>query len=570
MKMNVLRFSIAICTLVVCVLSANAQRAGTYAITNAKIVTVSGATINGGGIIVRDGLIQLVGQNVQIPADAQVIDGSGLTVYPGIFDANSNVGIPAPQQQQRTAGGGGQVQALLAAQQAAQAAPTNSNYPAGLQPETSAFDALRSNDASITTARNNGFTTVLTVPRERIFNGQSALINTAGDSVSEMVLRQPVALHVSFNTLQGFGYPGSLLGTFSALRQIFLDGQRLAEWEKIYAKNTRGVKRPQADKSLEAVIPALNRTMPVVFTANSEIEIIRALDLAKEFNLNMMIAGGQEAGAVVDRLKAQNVPVLLSLNFPRRTTASAPDADPETLETLRQRVEVPKTAAKLKQAGVKFAFQSGGMTNLNDFYLNAGRTTQNGLAVDDAVRAMTLDAATMFGVGDRLGTIENGKIANLVVVRGDLLGREKTITHVFVDGKLYEQKAPAITPGGGRRGGAGAGTPNAPNATVPGAALPNVGGVWAISIEIPGQPIQGTFNFTQQDSNLTGTLQSSLGTAPIKNGKVTTDGFSFTANVEYGGSTVEVNVSGRVTGNQVAGTFNTQQGPIPFSGTKNP
>ena len=570
MKKNILRFSIAICSLFVCIFSVQAQRAGTYAITNAKIVPVSGPVINGGGIIVRDGLIQLVGQNVQIPADAQVIDGTGLTVYPGFFDANSNVGIPAPQQQQRqtAGGGGGQLAALLALQQqGSQPAASNSNYPAGLQPETSAADALRSNDASITTARNNGFTTVLTVPRERIFNGQSALINTAGDSVSEMILRSPVALHISFNTIPG-SYPGSLLGTFSALRQIMLDGQRLQEWEKIYAKNPRGVKRPQMDKSLEAVIPALNREIPVVFNANSENEIVRALDLAKEFNLNAIIAGGQEAGKLTDRLKVQNVPVLLSLNFPRRTAASSPDADPESLETLRLRVEVPKTAAKLKQAGVKFAFQSGGMTNLNDFYQNAGRTTQNGLSADDAVRAMTLDAATLFGVGDRLGTIENGKIANLVVVRGDVLGREKTITHVFVDGKLYEQKPPAAAAGGfGGRRGAGAGQPNA---TVPGAALPNVGGVWAVTIEIPGQALQGTFNFTQQGETLSGTLQSSLGNSPIKNGKVTTDGFTFTATVEYGGSSFEVNVTGKVTGNQVAGTFNTPQGPIPFTGTKNP
>lgn len=565
MKINVLRFFIAICALIVCSLSVNAQRGGTYAITNVRIVTVSGATIERGGVIVRDGLIQLVGANVQIPADAQVIDATGLTIFPGFFDANSSVGIPAPQQQRQGTGGGGagggQLQALLAAQQQQQQpAPTNSNYPAGLQPETSATDALRSNDASIETARNNGFTTVLSVPRERIFSGRSALINTAGESVSEMVLRAPVALHISFNTIPG-SYPSSLLGTFSALRQIFLDARRLQEWKKVYEKNPRGVKRPEMDKSLEAVIPILNREMPVVFNANSEIEIIRALDLAKEFNLNAMIAGGQEAGKVIDRLKVQNIPVLLSLNFPRRTTANSPDADPENLETLRSRVETPKTAARLKQAGVKFAFQSGGMTNLNDFYLNASRATENGLSKDDAIRAMTFDAAQILGVSDRLGTIENGKIANLVVVRGDLLAKDKAITHVFVDGKLYEQKPPA--PGSGRPGG-GRG------ATVPGAALPNVGGVWAINIEIPGQPITGTFNFTQQDANLTGTLQSQLGTAPIRDGKVTTDGFTFTATVEYSGSTIEVNVNGKITGNQVTGTFNTPQGPIPFSGTKNP
>lgn len=574
MKNNVLRFAIAICALFVCIFSVQAQKGGTFAITNARIVPVSGAIIDRGTVIVRDGLIQAVGAGVPVPADAQVIDATGLTVFPGFFDANSTAGIPAAQPQQRAPGGGGQarqLQALLAAQSQSEQ-PSNSNYPAGLQPETTAIDALRSSDASIETARNNGFTTVLSVPRERIFNGQSALINTAGDSVSEMVLRTPVALHISFTTLQGFDYPSSLMGTFSALRQMFLDARRLQEWEKIYEKNPRGVKRPEADKSLEALIPALNRGMPVVLNANSETEIIRALNLAKEFNLNAMIAGGQEASKVADRLKAQNIPVLLSLNFPRRTAAAAPDADPDDLETLRLRVETPKTAARLKQAGVKFAFQTGGLTNLNDFYANANRTTENGLSRDDAIRAMTIDAAQILGVADRLGSIENGKIANLVVVRGDLFAKDKVITHVFVDGKLFEPKPPQTPVAGRRPGGAPPGT--TPNATTTGAALANVGGVWAITVEVPGQSLPATFNFTQQGAELTGTLQAQLAatpsTVPIKDGKVTSEGFTFSATIQFGGSTVDVNVNGRVTGNQVSGTFNTPQGPIPFSGTKNP
>ena len=568
MKKSVLRFPNVFLGLFLFIISVSfstvyaQSRGSVFALTNAKIVTVSGSAIDKGTIIIRDGLIQNVGAGISIPADAQVIDGTGLTVYPGFFDADSGVGIAAPQQTQgqgRGQGGGGfQIQTTQSATQP----QSNSNYPVGLQPEISASDLIKSADASVETARNGGFTTVLSVPRERIFNGQSALINTAGNSVSEMILRSPVALHISFVNLGGGGYPGSLMGTFSALRQTFLDAQRLQGWESAYKKDARGMKRPESDKSLEALFPVLDREIPVVLNANTEIEIIRALNFAKEFNLNVMIAGGQEAWKVADRLKAQKATVLLSLNFPKRTTASAPDADPENLEVLRFRVETPKCAARLKQAGIPFAFQSGGATTA-DFLTNAGKTTENGLSKDDALRTMTLGAAEIFGVSDRLGSIEKGKIANLVVTKGDVFDRAKVITHVFVDGKLFEQKPPAPTdqrrfqrPGGGD--------------TTPPATGANYSGAWKVLIEIPGQPLNGTINFTQQGDKLTGSVATPLGTSEVKNGKTTADGFSFDQTVTFGGQTFDVTYNGKVNGNQISGTLSTPQGAIPFSGTKNP
>lgn len=519
----------------------------TFAITNANIVTVSGANIQRGTIIVRDGLIEAVGENVKVPADAQVIDGSGLTVYPGFFDANTSLGLTAP-----TAPRPG-----VQPQTATTNAPSNSNYPDGLQPEESAVEQLKAGEAQFETNRNAGFTTVLTVSREGVFNGQSALINLAGDTVSEMVIRPAFAEHFSFTTLRTGAYPTALMGTISALRQMLLDAQRLQINRQAYDKNPRGMKRPAADRSLEALLPVLNRQMPIVFNANTEMEIIRALDMAKEFNLNAVISGGQEAWRVSDRLKAQNVPVLLSLNFPKRTAVASPEADAESLDILRLRAETPKTAGRLAQAGIKFAFQSGGMPNINDFLTNANKSVENGLSKDQAIRAMTLSAAEIFGVDNRLGSIEKGKIANLTVSRGDILSKDKTITHVFVDGKLFEQKEKPRTP-----------TPTT-GGTQP-AATANVGGVYAITIEIPGQPLQGTLNLTQQGETLTGSLQTQLGTTPIKEGKVTADGFSFTTSVEFGGSTFDLAVSGRTEGNRISGTMTSPQGAIPFSGTKTP
>lgn len=533
------------------VFSVEAQnRTDVYAITNARIVTVSGATIEKGTVVVRDGLIESVGADAKIPADARVLDGTGLTVYPGFFDALTSLGLAAPQPPQPRGQGGGQ-------QSQTQQTQSNSNYPNGLQPEVSTFDALKAGDAQFETNRNAGFTTALTVPRDGVFNGQSAVINLAGDSVSEIVIKSPFAEHFTFRTVGGGLYPASLLGTFSAFRQMLLDAQRLQEWQKMYAANPKGLKRPEADKSLEALFPIINGTMPIVFNANTEREIVRALDLAKEFKLNAIIAGGQEAWKLAPRLKEQNVAVLLSLNFPKRTTSMSPEADSEDLETLRFRAETPKGAARLANAGVRFAFQSGGLTNINDFFPNAAKTTENGLANDAAIRAMTLGAAQIFGVDNRLGSIEAGKIANLTVVKGDILGKEKTITHVFVDGRLFEQKE----------------KPKAPmtNGGTTTTAIASVGGNYSITIEIPGQSTPGTLNFTQQGTVLTGTFQTDLtGSSPIKDGKVSADGFSFSASVNYGGTTLDISVSGKVSGTSISGTIDSPQGAIPFSGTKNP
>ena len=537
-------------------------RTDAYAITGARIVTGTGSVIEKGTIVIRNGLIAQVGENITPPADAKIIDAAGLTIYPGFFDANSSVGIAVTttaQQGRGPGGGGGQAAAAAAASQP----QSNSNYPYGLRPETEASEMISATDASFEAFRSNGITTALSVPRDGIFMGESALIDTAGDSVSAMVIRAPFAEHITFRTLGRNTYPVSLMGTFSALRQMLLDAQRLQEIKRMYAANPRGMKRPEADRSLEALIPVLNREVPIVMNANSEREIIRALDLSKEFNLKLIVAGGMESGKVADRLKKQDVPVLLSLNFPKRTAAASPEADPESMETLRLRAEAPKNAGILAAAGVKFAFQSGGMTSMADFLANAGKAVENGLAKDAAIRAMTMTPAEIFGVSDRLGSLETGKIANLIVVRGDVFGKDRQITHVFVDGAMFEQKPPE-RPAGGRQGGRGGQGRDGVGQAV------NVGGIWKVTIHIPDQETEGTFNITQQGPQLTGTVKTPLGTADIKNGEATADGLHFEITVNVGGEVLEVTFSGKVNGNQISGTATSAQGTVPFNGTKNP
>lgn len=516
---------------------------GSYAITNARIVTVSGSVIPKGTVVIRNGLIEAVGADIKAPADAKIFDGEGLTVYPGLIDSNTNLGIPA----QPPAQGGGQQNRQAQDQ-------SISNYPDGLRPETMAVSKLKAGEAQFASHRNGGFTTVLTIEDEGIFNGQSAIINLAGDSVSEMVIRSPFALHVSFRTLRG-DYPSSLMGTFAALRQAFLDAKRHEKLLRMYDQNPAGMRRPGTDVSLEALIPFVSGKQPVVFNVNSEREILRALDLAEEFGLNAFISGGQEAFKVADRLKARNVTVFLSLDFPKRTLTESREAEPEPLETLRLRAEVPKNPAILKKAGVRFAFHSGGLKNMKDLFANAREAVENGLGEADAVRAMTLTPAEIFGLEKQLGSVDKGKIANLVVVKGGLLDKDAVVTYVFVDGKVFEQPKQPERPAAGANGGAPA----------------RAAGTWSLTIEPPGQTIGATLVVEQQGAVMTGTLSSDLfPTAPIRDGRVTATGFSFRVTVSAGGAELDVAFDGRITGNEVEGTIDTPQGPAVFRGTRVP
>ncbi|HZH90262.1 MAG TPA: amidohydrolase family protein [Pyrinomonadaceae bacterium] len=534
---------------------ARAQRSAieTYAITGARIVTVSGAEIPRGTIVIRGGLVAAVGANVAAPPDARLIDGTGLTVYPGLIDANTNLGMPATPQPRPATGGGGGAAALLAAQQATPAVSSpNSSQPVGLQPEILAADVVRPGGDQIEAARGAGLTAALTAPREGIFMGQSAVINLAGETPQQMIVRSPVALHVGFTPLRTGTYPGSLLGVFAAIRQMMLDAARYREANAVYEKNPRGIRRPDQDKSLAALAPVLSRQMPVVVYADRQREIERALDLAQEFNLRLVIAGGAESWLVAERLAAAKVPVLLSLNYPRRTTAQTPEADPDPVRVLRERVDAPKTAARLAAAGVRFAFQSGGLTNMSDYLGNVSKSVEQGLARDVAVRALTLSAAEILGVADQLGTIEVGKIANLTVTRGDLFARDRRITHVFIDGRPVDLKPAAATPPGGQ-------TPSLAS------------GTWTLRVQLEGQPERSvTLTLQQETQRLSGSIQGDFGSAQIANASVGASGdIRFTAPITTGTQTTEANFNGTISGNEMRGTVTTVgSGSGTFNGTR--
>jgi len=511
-------------------LNTNAQRSAidTYAITNARLVTVSGPVIERGTVVIRNGLIVVAGVNVSAPPDARVIDGTGLTVYPGLIDSYTNLGLPEPSP---TPSPGGGLAALLPLPSSSPRGGPNSTQPPGLQPELMAEDAIQTSGNEIEAWRSIGITTALTSPRTGVWMGQSALIDLSGETPQQMIVRSPVAMHVGFTPLRGI-YPGSLLGVFSTLRQMMLDAQRYRDSMAIYERNPRGTRRPDTDRSLAALIPVVDGRMPVVMLVNTEREITRALDLASEFKLRLIIAGGREADRVAERLAKQNVPVLLSLNLPKRTTPAMAEVDPEPMRVLRERVEAQQTAGKLLKAGVRFSFQSGSLTDTADLMANARRVIENGLPAADAVRAFTIWPAQILGVESQLGSIEPGKIANLTVTRGDLFARDTRIAHVFIDGRPVDLKPPT---GGPSRN--------------------LLSGAWSVNVNLGSRDTSITLNLRQEGDRLTGSISGPLGAGEISNASVTSAGeVRFTVSVNVEGQTSEATFAGTLANNEIRGS----------------
>lgn len=446
-----LRFPIIVAALVVAAaFVARADAPHVYAIRGARIVTAAGAPIASGTIVIRDGLVEAVGAAVSAPPDARVIDRAGLTVYPGLIDLGTATGLdvprPAPPQNPQT---------LEEVERWKRSVI--------LRPELRAADHVSTDSPDLRRFAAAGVTTVLARPDGAGIAGQSALINVApppdepqignvGDErAGLLVVRSPVALHVSIEQgASGSAYPVSQMGMHAFVRQAFLDGQHYGLAQTYYARHTEGTQRPVYDRSLEALALALEGRQPVAFAAGLAREIRRALSLADEFGLTPIVTGAIEADQVTDDLRSHSARVIYSLDYPTRPRTLAPDAD-EPLRVLRQRANAPKVPATLAQAGVTFGFESAGLDDPKDFVKNAAQAVKDGLPADRAIRALTIDAARIAGADDRLGSLEPGKIANVVVTDGDLFADDTTITHVFVDGRLLLVEQTAETPHSGRR-----------------------------------------------------------------------------------------------------------------------
>lgn len=384
----------------------NPGRKPAVAIRNATIYPVTAAPIPNGTIVFANGLITAVGANVTIPAGATVIDGTGLSVYPGLIDSGTTVGLT-------------EISSVPGTNDVSELGDINPNARAAV--------ALNPHSNLIDVTRVNGITTVVTEPGGGIVSGQSALINLSGWTPQEMVVKSPLAMHIHFPRLRSGSFDEvpqeeeaakeaqkNYTKQIDKLRDLLHDAQAYA---KSAAAHTQGTTLPRSDRDLilEALVPVVEGREPVVMHADQARDIRAAIKFGDEFKLKMILADAQEVARVIPDLKSRNIPVILGpiLDLP------AHEDDPYDL--------VYTNAKTLYDNGIRFAIQTQDSHNARNLPYHAAACAAFGLPKDVALKSITIFPAEIWGVADRVGSLEAGKMANVIVTDGDPL---EIVTHV--------------------------------------------------------------------------------------------------------------------------------------------
>jgi imidazolonepropionase-like amidohydrolase len=401
-------------------LGQNAKPAA-YAIKGGKVFTLAGAPIENGTVVIRDGKIAAVGANIEIPAGAQVIDATGLEVYPGMFDAATQIGL-------------GEISQVSATLDVTELGDYN--------PELVAATAVNPASAYIPVTRANGITEVIAAPGTAGFDaqggglitGQASAFNLAGWTMEDMQLNRSVAMVINWPSIQTRTFD---FATFSIKEKAFSDAKKeydksvneLSDWlnrarHYAQAKEKGSPALYERDLKLESLVPVVQGKLPVLVIADDERDIRNAVEFCTKQNLKMILGSGAEAWKVKDLLKEKKIPVILG------PTERIPDKEDTPYDK-------PMTQpSELFAAGIPFAFSSFGTSFSRRLPQYAGASVAYGLPHDEALKAVMLNAAQIFGLGDQLGTLEAGKLGNLIVTNGDPLEIQTQVKYLFIKGQL--------------------------------------------------------------------------------------------------------------------------------------
>jgi hypothetical protein len=444
----------------------------------------------------------------------------------------------------------------------------------GLEPGRVIAEEIRPSAADLRSVRDAGITSVLVAPTRGAFRGLSALVPLRDDSATQYVVRSPVALHMGFQGVQGSGfggrYPATLLGVIAYERQSLYDARHHALLQERYRAGMRGAARPSYDANLDALVPVVRGVLPVFFAADRENDIRRAVRIGDEFDLKLTILGATEGFRAIDALKRADG-VVVSLDFPRSTDVTgwsyrssqrhALDDSAATDSAVRRTLEA--NAATLHRAGIRFALSSGGL-RAGEFLANVRKVIAAGLPRDVALQALTVRAAEIAGIGGQLGSIEPGKIANLVVAERDILGDSANVRMVFVDGRRYEVIPPA--PGERRRATGGRGGEREEAGE-----MARVAGTWDLTVTTQQGENRASMTVTQSGATLDGTVTTEMGTVQVTDGRVTGPRVTFTIAVPISGQTTTIVFQGTIDGNRMSGTADLgTMGSATFTGERRP
>lgn len=523
----------------------------TYAITDAIIVQSPGRKIDRGVVIIKNGIIASVGKDISIPADAIVIRADSMFVYAGFIDGLTRAGVNKPKEESKDK------------------VKDPGNPPpdkAGINPQVDVRNFLNPNDKGLEELRNAGFTAAQVVPHGNLMPGQAAIVLTGAPSADAMLLTGRSAL---YSELSGSGsvYPNTILGVMAKWRELYRQSAQAKAYEALYAGNRSGLERPQADVTKEAFYPVIDQKQPVLFKAEKVLDIHRIFSLKNDLNFTLTVAELKEGWAAINKIKSSGAKVFLSLDLPEEvkkdskekkeeqvvTPKTAAQLEHERLEKRRAEAIANHTgqAANFQKAGISFGFSTMS-AKPKDIHANLRRMISAGLSEDAALAALTTTPAQLLGLSDRLGTIDNGKIANLVVSDKSYFNEKAKVRHVFVDGKLYTNDIKEAKKSDGKV---------------------EIEGNWSTTSQTPQGNTANKVVFKKEGGGFTGTISGANLPAPVDLKEVSLDGntLGYKYSINAGGQPLMVEVEVKVEGDAFKGTLTAGQfGSFPIEGTKDP
>jgi imidazolonepropionase-like amidohydrolase len=392
-----------------------------YAIKGGKVFTLAGPAIENGTVLIRDGKIAAVGAGIAVPSDAQVVDATGLEVYPGMFDPVTQIGL-------------NEVSAVSATVDVSELGDYN--------PELIAATGVNPASAHIPITRANGITEVIAAPGTTGFDlqsggliaGQASAFNLAGWTMDEMQINRSVAMVINWPSIQTRTFD---FATFSIKEKPYADVKKeydksvntLGDWidrarHYAQAKEKGSPALFERDLKLEALVPVVQGKLPVLVITDEARDIRNAVDFCTKQNLRMILGSGAEAWKVKELLKEKKIPVVLAPTNRLPEQEDTPYDKPYT------------EPSELFAAGIPIAFSSFGTAFSRRLPQYAGTAVAYGLPHDEALKAVMLNAAQMFGLADQIGTLEPGKLANVIVTNADPLELQTQVRYLFIKGQL--------------------------------------------------------------------------------------------------------------------------------------
>jgi len=521
----------------------------TYAITNASIVQSPGNVIEGGTIVVKNGLIAAVGKDVSIPDDAQVIDGTGMYVYPGFIDGMSNVGAKRPKAMERPKG-------LFT--------PSPPNDYAGITPERHVIDQVDVGSSTIDNMRKAGFTMAHSVPYGRMLPGSGAIIFLADKkNADDLILAENVSMFSQFVGAPG-AYPGNILGIMATWRNIYRNAEYSMQHTMMYSEDPSGLERPNRDRTLEAFYPVVAGEKTVFFNVKNMLDVRRALRLQKDLGFTIGLANIKQGWDLADELKQNGAKVFLSMDLPDEPKESKDEDRSEEIKQLEARKmdfykKYAAQAATYQAAGVQFGFSTMG-TKGNKVKAHLMTMIENGLSEDDALAALTTNPASLLGISKVAGTAEVGKFGNLVVTTGPYFEKKSQVRYVFVDGEKYDYKIKEAKKKDDENEG------EATEESADKESNDAVVGTWNYSLITPQGDQSGDMVIKKTGEGYTGTLTSDDGSPDtVMNNVSFREGtLAFDFDIDAGGQMLNIVVTGTVDGKSYEATASASFGGQSF------